>query len=869
MAASFSHDVGRRIRQLLQLSVVSLLMCAAGFSAAYGQGAERIAFDAALRAFESGLWERAVTEFAEFAGKFPKSPLLADAEQRRVFAQAESDFMRADYPAAAAGFAAYQQAHPSAPRAVLAGVREAEAALQKPDLAAALAALTQADRPFAKALAEGTQPSVLLRGLVVKADALLASKEVAAAETALLEAEKFAQSPEERWTRLRRLARLRDGAGNTGAAVEAANQLLNLVNVDPALAGRRAETVSYVGQLLLRAGQAASAATTFIQNLAPEVPLEFRREATLQLAELDLSRGDAVSARQRLETFLGAQPADPAAAALRLRLGQVLFRQYLAQRPLTNNSPEVSALLAQAAGNFAIALTNNPAADLVGPLHLGNGWCLWEEALTLNNPGRMGAAETNFLAATATLLPGADQSVARFKYADCLAFRKEWAAAATNYLRVAREAETSADTKSLAEPALQQAVIAATEAGDTATAQSAMARLLELNPHGEPAARSALLVGQSLSLHGRDDEATELLRGYVKRFPDSSLRADVQLALIASQLRSGEWTNALVGLDGWISTHTNHPSLPRAEFDRWWAGVNGGRVTNAAEQVVALAARYPGNTNLLTAQLWLADSFFSEGDFARAEQACVNVVTNSAWRGTVAWCRAKLLAAESARRRQAWSNATNHIFELLNSPALPEALEPSAYFALGELWLELPALPGSAPLTGVSEALDAFKAAGRLTNSPVAPAALGKMADCHLQLATQRTNSYALALELYQRVVDWPTADVATRSKAAMGLGIVKEKLAANRSPSERGQLLKEALGHYVDVAHGKLLRPAETADAWWLKEAGREAGRLLEQQRQWREAAALYEQLARELPALKPAWEARAAEARRRAGAG
>ena len=52
---------------------------------------ERLSFDAALRSFEGGLWERAATEFDEFTAKFPKSELKSEVEQRRLYAQAELD----------------------------------------------------------------------------------------------------------------------------------------------------------------------------------------------------------------------------------------------------------------------------------------------------------------------------------------------------------------------------------------------------------------------------------------------------------------------------------------------------------------------------------------------------------------------------------------------------------------------------------------------------------------------------------------------------------------------------------------------------------------------------------------------------------
>ena len=68
-------------------------------------------------------------------------------------------------------------------------------------------------------------------------------------------------------------------------------------------------------------------------------------------------------------------------------------------------------------------------------------------------------------------------------------------------------------------------------------------------------------------------------------------------------------------------------------------------------------------------------------------------------------------------------------------------------------------------------------------------------------------------------------------------------------------------------MAYGKLLKPGETMDAWWVRESGREAGRLLESLGKWPEAATLYEWLARELPAQQAAWRDRATRARQRWG--
>ncbi len=867
-ATTLPGPAGRSVRAVSLLRRLFSLLLLAGFTLAVAprslaQSEDRLAFDAALRSFEGQLWERAAAEFGAFAAAHPKSELKPEAEQRRLYAQAEVDFLKGDFPSAQRNFATYEAAFPGNPRAVLAAVREAEAALRmnKPDIA--LIPLGKPDQPFAKALAAGTPPeivAVLFRGLLVRAEAQLLKTNQAEADATLVEAEKFAGSPEEKWVRWRRLTVLRSGSGNTNA-LAGATALLGLSNADPALAGRRAEAASLAGQIRLKFSQPQAAAEAFGQNLAPGTPAEYLREATLRLAELDLAAGDFLAARKRLESFLSAQPLDPEINALRMRLGQGLFRQYLQQ----GTNAEAVTLLTLAGQSYQMALTNGPSKELAGPLNLGRGWCLWEEGLRINSPDRIREAETNFLAAAAALPRGADQAVSRFKAADCQAFRKDWAGALTNYLGVARDYPDVVAVQSLVEPALQQAVIAATEAGDLANGQMAVGALLALNPRGEAVAQSALLVGQALSVRGRDVESTTLLEAFLKRFPETPLSAEIKLTLVSARLRSGDWISAVTELDRWIAVHTNHPSLARAEFDRWYAASRAGVITNAIEQVQALAARYPTNTSVLTAQLALAADFYSQGDFARAEQACVSVVTNVVWKGTGNWYRAKLLAAEAARRRQAWANASTNLFELLNDVALPDALVPSAFFALGELHLERPPEPGAAPLARFRSALEAFTRAGQFTNSAVAPAAVGKMADCHLQLATVSTNSYEIAAGLYRRVIDWPGVELASRSKATLGLGIVAEKLAALRSSGESVALLREAANHYLDVVHGKLLRPGEAVDAWWLKEGGREAGRVLEALGQWAQAVALYEQMGRELPAQKATWDARAAEARKR----
>ncbi|MFM8358911.1 MAG: hypothetical protein ACKOET_10180, partial [Verrucomicrobiota bacterium] len=151
---------------------------------------------------------------------------------------------------------------------------------------------------------------------------------------------------------------------------------------------------------------------------------------------------------------------------------------------------------------------------------------------------------------------------------------------------------------------------------------------------------------------------------------------------------------------------------------------------------------------------------------------------------------------------------------------------------------------------------------------PLLPAAWGRKGDCHLQLAVTNPVSYERASELYQRVVEAPLAEISLRAKAKMGLGIVDEKVAAGRPPSQAASLLDRALNHYLDVATGRILRPGDVADSWWIQEAGQAAGTLLERLQRWREAAGFYDQLARSLSGSRAFWEARRDRARGQASA-
>lgn len=826
--------------------------------------AEQLAFDAAVRDFELGQWERAVRSLEEFGTKFPQSALKPEALQRRQFAAAELALSKAEYAAAAAAFAEYSKAYPNDSRAGVASIREAQAHLKLGNGAAALAVLEAPEGPFARQLAAGTHPATLFGGLLVKAEALRAAQRWADAIAALTQAEPLATTPAEKAARWQMLAGVQEAAGQLEAAAQAAEEWSRSLGEDAPIE-RRAEAAALAGRLWRQAGKMEAAEAAYARNLAAGVPLDRQREAVLALADSALSRSDWTTARERLQSFLNSQPTDPQAARLRLQLGQTLFRQFLAGGGATNPTPELLALLPLASAQFGDGLTNSPPPEVAGPLRLGRGWSLWQEGVSANQLERIREAETNFAVAAALLPAGPEQATARFKWADSQLRLGQPAAALTNFWWVVREYTNNAavDT-TLVTPALLQAAQAGVAAGQPVESASAVEQLLTRKPAESEAGNIALVVAQALTQAGDPTRGKALLDRFLALYPAGSLAPDAELGLATIESRSRRWTNALASLDAWVNRHTNHSLLPQAEFDRAWAAVQAGLLTNAVNQFAALSLRFPTNPISQKASLWLADYYFSEGDYLRSAQACVNVLTNTAWRGNPLWHQARLKAAESARRRQSFSDAQEQLVEILNDRSTPTNLYPSALFALGETQLEQPPTTEAPPLDNYRKALEAFTAAAQFTNSLVSVAALGKMADCHLQMATRSTNSYAKADELYRRVLQSPRADLAARCKASVGLGLVAEKL-AELQPALAPELLKLALNAYLDVVNGTLIRPGEKLDPWWVKEAGRQAGELLERGKRWSEAAALYDQLARELPASQAAWSARATEARKR----
>ena len=868
---------GRGMRGVVLRGIVFLwCLMTAGHAAV--DVADDAAWNTALRDFDLQTWDRAEKSLGEYLERFPQSAHGAEATQRRDYAHAEVLFSRGDFAGATSAFASFQHQHPQAPRAALAAVREASARLQTGDAAGAVRTLVDPDSAFARALAAGSPPDVLFRGLMVQAQAWLAASDPVRAVQTLESAKPWGQPPVGEFSRLQTLAIAREKIGDP-TAVSAAQEAVDLAAREPSLAAQRPSSIAFLADLLVRMSKPEAAAEWYQRNLASGVPLEYQRQATLELTRQRLAAGDIAGARQRLEAFLATQALDPEILPLRLLLGQVLFRQYEAVREQANLA-EASALLNLAGSQYLLILTNGPKPEIAGPASMGRGWCLWEEGATRNGTNRLVEAETNFLNAVRLLPEGEGRHRARFKVGDCQLARGDAARALASYRQVAEESSSNPAFVSLTESSWRQVGVAAAQLQDRGVLLLARDKLLALNPRSEATVRTTLLASQLLLRLGDGDQSRLLLSNFLAQSADSPFRPDLELALAGSDLRAQRWSNAIPELDQWISANPQHPQLPRAMWDRAWAMAQARMLTNAALEFARLAAQFPAAASAGQAQLWLADDYFSRREYDRAGLACNILITNEVWRGKPEWYRAKFLAAESARKLENWRDAGILLFDLLNDKEVPAFMLPSAYFALGEFFLSCPpdeiklpdASSDKSPDAAYNKALEAFRKVASYTNSPLSPAAMGWMANCYLQKAARATNFYGTAIELYGQVLRTSTADSAVRSEAAFGGARAFEswavKLAASGDLSQAREIREGAVNQLLDLLHGKWLQPGEAPDPSLVEKAGRLAGEIFESMGRWGDASRLYRWLAGELPVQKAAWEAKAATAARQVGA-
>lgn len=865
-----------RVNMMRHILALAAALTLSNFAAA--QTPETRAYEAAVRAFEDGVFDLAEKDFAGFIQSYPSSLRIPEAvlyrarsalrqQQTKVATDllntnaaragqladqyqywlAEAHRQSTNFQAAAEGFAKLIRDFPTSGRLLEASYGEALARFKLQEWQRVVDLLRNTNGAFHQQVQQRTNDELVIRGQLLLAEALVENGDPTGAEATLRVLANRELVPEFRW----RVEYLR--SRTQFAARRAADALLsstNLVSFAAATGQRQfvAESYALRGAILERLGDYRAAISSYENNVTENAPPEYRRQALLRIIELTLDENRIAEAAQKLENFFTQYPQDAASEVALLTLGELNLKRHLvgedgaapaAAVPVPTNFLQI------AVSHFNRLLTNYPGGSMVGKAHLNRGWCLWLD-------GKIPEAQLAFMAATNRLPRSDDGALAQFKIADTQFQLGDFTNAIVNYQAILNNYHGFARVEDeLIDHAAYQVLRAALEINDLPAAARAMKQILgdsesrgPLMPYAE---RGLLLLGQSLTRASHAADARELFSRFLSRHPNSPLCAEVELASARSYVQEYNWDAALQKYEAWMERFGTNNLLARAHYDYASINYQAGRLTNALALFTNFLARFPGDTNAPAAKYWVGVFYFGQKQFVEAEYHFQGLFQNTNWSANPLIYEARMMAARAASARQDFKSAHDYCLNLANDTNCPPNLTAEAFFALGDILVQEAADPAK-PLGKFEDAITAFSKIVQLfpTNSR-APLAWGRIGDCSRQLAAQDPKLFEQATNAYHQVLG-SRADVAARTAAEVALGQVMEQLAKTLDP----QLWKTAFNHYYNVVSGKNLRDEEKADPHWYKEAGLAAARLAEEHQQWEVAIRIYTRLIEVLPPLR-----------------
>ena len=806
--------------------------------------AESRAFDAAAMALQNRLWRVAETDFEDFTIKFPKSERLPEAilyqaeaaimqaeaattnrefagaidllsrNQARagkwadqyLFWIANAHFENTNYTAAADAFGELIAKFPGSSNCLDAVIGEATARARLEQWPRVAGLLQRADGVFQQAARTNAPNDLIAGGYLLLGEAQLAQKNFGGVEAALQSLNGQTLNPKLGWQRQYLQCRLQLAQGAIEDALQSSTNLLALADAS-ARPDFRAESAAFLAEVYERSNQPYDAITNYSRNLVPTAPPDQQRRALLKIAELYLAQDKITNAIQTLEQF----PTNSAVADVALlTLGELQLKLYLAGSG-SDHAGLPTNLLAQAESRFEALLTQFTNSPLCGKALLDKGWCLWYEA-------KIPQSRDAFQRAAEWLRSPEDQTEARFKWADAQFATKDFGGAMTNYeFIVSNDSSLPESNAPLIARALYQLGRAALEKGD---------------------------------IH----YATNKLQQFVERFPDGSLLPDVWLAIAQTYELQKDWDKAIAQHESWLNQFTNNPERPRVAFYLAWDYFMAGRETNAITIFTNLIAQFPTNPFAPLSQLWIADHFFRQGDLQNAEKNYQLLFQNTNWQNSPLIYKAQMMAGWAAVKRADYDGALDYFTKLTSNTNCPKDLRMQATFAYGD------ALVSRNSTNDLNDAIGVFKTILQPpygTNRQTVRA-WGRIGDCFLQLAATNSGQYENATNYYQMLVVSPDADVASRSQAEVGLGIVAEKQAEQKIGEEQTALLDTALRCYAHVLFGKNLRDNEEPDPFWVENAGLKAGRVAETLQEWQQAINIYTHLEELLPTRRSMLESK-----------
>lgn len=842
-----------------------------GSSQLFAATREERAFATATADFQTEMWSRAETEFAQFIRNYPKStntPIAVLLQAQAQFSQkkytemvalldarrsqagsladqyalwtGEALFASEKYLQAAGTFAALEKNFPESPLRLRAVIASASAHQRLQDWKSVSALLDVTNGVFLKKAELDAANELVVRGRLLLAQAKYSQSDFSGAAAQLAAINPQALKPELEWQRLHLLCDVKIAAGDLESAFAASTNLFRIAQLEKN-AAHRAESVAMRAGILEKLGRTADASAAYQENLAPGTPDEWQRQAVLKIADLSASLGRFAEAERAQEDFLRQFPDSPQASVARLTLGELHLKEW-ALTPATNK-------LIAAQEQFTLLLSQFPNSPHVGRAFLNRGWCRWLAGDAAN-------ALADFRAAAGKNLSREDLAVARFKVGDVLFAQGDFRGALESYNAVRQQfsGETPAE-KDLSGRALYQCLRARLELGEVTAAGEVFEQLFQKYSDGDLGQNSVFLYGESLV---KPAEARALFERLATKLTGTPVEPRLRLVIARTYEQEQAWPSAVTNYSDWRLTFATNSLRPQADYALALAHSRAGNEGQALVQFTQFVAQNPTNLPLAPlAQWWIADHYFRAGEFIGAETNYEAVYQNRAWKNSALYYPAQLMSGRAAMGRTGYKDAVGYFKALMSDTnCTDEFLIVQAKFACGAALMHMDSSDTNVTAANLQTATNLFSQiiAANPTNE-LGARAWGELADGALLLGdfAFATNPYfAFATNAYAQVFAANSpADLVARSRAQVGRGLVLEKLAALVANGEQTNLLRLALDDYLVVFNGDNLRADEIQDPFWTKKAGLQAAPLVGKLNQPAAQKKFYERLKTLLPQI------------------
>ena len=246
---------------------------------------------------------------------------------RYLFWIGEAQFALGHFTESAETYGVLIENYPESSRALEASLGRAQSFYQLSELKKLIETLEPADGPFQKSVNATPALNLVIDGRLLLANAYFELKELGAARLLLENLSDVSLSSERFWQKYHLLASVYLAEASLDRALEGAKNLVQFAKgiTDPVFAAR---SIDFHGDVLTRMEKADEAISIYEQNLATNVPVDWRRAALLKISDVYLNEDRLSNAIHRLERFFIKHPNDPANGLSHMTLGELRLRKF-------------------------------------------------------------------------------------------------------------------------------------------------------------------------------------------------------------------------------------------------------------------------------------------------------------------------------------------------------------------------------------------------------------------------------------------------------------------------------------------------------------------------------------------------------------